>query len=154
MKNATFNLLFMRFIFIILLLTSGFSATRGQGIQLSVGVEKTATRCLYGGDLTFESKGKWGLGAFYQAGVPNEAMESLKLNDAFYGLSLQVPLAKSQKINFFATLRMGLVNENFFVVVPGLETRIKTWRKLSTTFGMGYRVGYPSIGLKLSHPIL
>ena len=144
----------MRFIFIILLLTSMLSEAEGQAFHLSAGIEKTATRCLYGGGLTFESKGKWGFGAFYQVGIQNELKESLKLNDAFYGLLLQVPLAKSQKIDFFATLRAGMVNENFFVVVPGLETRIKTWRKLSTTFGMGYRVGYPSMGVKLSHPIL
>lgn len=144
----------IRFIFLLLITTMALSTAKGQALQLSVGLEKTATRCLYGGDLTFESKGKWGIGAFYQAGVPNESKESLKLKDAFYGLSLQVPIAKSQKIDFFATLRTGMVNEDFFVVVPGLETRIKTWRKLSTTFGMGYRVGYPSIGMKLSHPIL
>lgn len=126
---------------------------KGQAIHFSAGVEKTATRCLYGGGLTFETKGKWGLGAFYQAGIINEAKESLKLNDAFYGVLFQVPLVKTQKIDFFATARLGMVNENFFVVVPGLETRIKTWRKLSTIFGMGYRVGYPAIGIKLSHPI-
>lgn len=126
---------------------------KGQTVHFSAGAEKTATRCLYGGGLTFETKGKWGLGAFYQAGIINEAKESLKLDDAFYGVLFQVPLAKTQKIDFFATARVGMVNENFFVIVPGLETRIKTWRKLSTIFSMGYRVGYPAIGIKLSHPI-
>ena len=143
----------MRFCLIIVLVSIA-SIVKGQSLQLSIGIEKTAPRCLYGGGLTFETKKKWGLGAFYQAGIQSEAKESLKLNDAFYGLLVQAPLAKSQKIDFFVTARFGMVNENFFVVVPGLETRIKTWRKFSTTFGMGYRVGYPSIGLKLSHPIL
>jgi hypothetical protein len=130
-----------------------YSAKAQSSLHLSIGVEKTATRCLYGGALTVETKGKWGMGAFYQTALLNDARESLKLNDAFYGMSFQVPLAKTQKIDFFATIRLGLVNEDFFVAVPGLETRIKTWRKLSTVFSMGYRVGYPAIGLKLSHPI-
>ena len=130
-----------------------YHAMAQSSVHFAVGAEKTATRCLYGGSLTVETKGKWGVGAFYQAGILSDAKESLKLNDAFYGVLLQVPLAKTQKIDFFATARLGLVNEDFFVVVPGLETRIKTWRKLSTIFSMGYRVGYPAIGLKLSHPL-
>jgi hypothetical protein len=126
----------------------------GQGLHLSAGVEKTAKRVLYGGGLTLESKGKWGIGAFYQTSLSNTVDESLNGKDTFYGALFQIPLAKTEKINFFATARLGMANENFFVVVPGLETRIKTWKKLSTVFGMGYRVGYPAIGLKLSHPIL
>lgn len=126
----------------------------GQGLYLSAGVEKTAKRVLYGGGLTLESKGKWGIGAFYQTSLSNSVDESLNGKDTFYGALFQIPLAKTEKINFFATARLGMANENFFVVVPGLETRIKTWKKLHTVFGMGYRVGYPAIGLKLSHPIL
>ena len=143
----------MRLFLIIMLILPIYSAKAQSSLHLSVGIEKTATRCLYGGGITVETKGKWGMGAFYQAGILNDAKESLKLNDAFYGILFQVPLAKTQKIDFFATARLGLVNEDFFVVVPGLETRIKTWRKLSTVFNMGYRIGYPAIGLKLSHPI-
>lgn len=139
-------------IFIIILVVTA-SLAKAQKLRLSTGIEKTATRCLYGGDLTFETKKKWGVGTFYQTSILNVPKENLTSNDAFYGILFQVPLAKSEKIDFFATARFGLVNEDFFVVVPGLETRIKTWKKLSTVFGMGYRVGYPSIGLKLSHPI-
>lgn len=139
--------------FLTLMLVGVIGFAKGQTLHFSAGVEKTATRCLYGGAVTFETKGKWGLGAFYQAGIINEAKESLKLDDAFYGVRFQVPLAKTQKIDFFATARLGMVNENFFVIVPGLETRIKTWRKLNTIFAMSYRVGYPAIGIKLSHPI-
>lgn len=127
--------------------------SHAQHLHLSAGAEKTATRLLYGGVLTLESKGKWGIGAFYQTSVSNSVDETLHGKDTFYGAVFQIPLAKTEKINFFATARFGMANENFFVVVPGLETRIKTWKKLSTVFGMGYRVGYPAIGLKLSHPI-
>lgn len=138
---------------IIIILGSTISIAKGQNVHFSGGIEKTAARCLYGGGLTFETKSKWGYGVFYQTALLQKAKENPESNDAFYGLLFQVPLAKTQKIDFFATARLGMVNENFFVAVPGLETRIKTWRNLSTTFGMGYRVGYPSIGVKLSHPI-
>lgn len=140
--------------FSIALLVFVCTYSYGQGLYLSAGVEKTAKRVLYGGSLSLESKGKWGIGAFYQTSLSNSVDESLNGKDTFYGALFQIPIAKTDKINFLATARFGMANENFFVVVPGLETRIKTWKKLYTVFGMGYRVGYPAIGLKLSHPIL
>jgi hypothetical protein len=142
-----------RLIITIILLACG-SLVKSQNLHLSAGIEKPVTRCLYGGALTYETKGKWGIGGFYQTSISTNPQERMSLKDAFYGVIFQVPLAKSEKISFFATARLGLVNENFFVAVPGLETSIKTWKKLNTVFNMGYRVGYPSIGIKLSHPIL
>jgi hypothetical protein len=141
-----------RIVLLLVLVMTG-SIAKAQKLHLSVGVEKTAPRCLYGAGLTFEFKGKWGIGTFYQQSIPNTPKENPSSKDAFYGVLFQVPLAKTERIDFFATARFGMVNENFFVFVPGLETRIKTWNKLSTVFGMGDRVGYPAISLKLSHPI-
>ena len=132
----------------LILFTAG-----AQNLHVSVGVERTAKRALYGGMLMFESQKKFAIGVGYQAGILNEANEDVKLSNIFYGVAFQAPIAKSERIDFFATVRLGFVNENFFVAFPGLETRIKTWRNLSTIFCMGYRVGYPSLGLKFSHPV-
>lgn len=126
---------------------------KGQSVNVSIGGEKTATRFLYGGGLMFENKNKWGIGATYEMSLFHKADEGLTMENFFYGLAFQLPIARSQKIDVFVTTRLGLINEDFFVLLPGLETRIKTWRKLSTVFCMGYRVGYPSVGFKLSHPV-
>ena len=126
---------------------------KGQNLHVCLGVEKTAKRALYGGILMLENRKKFAVGVAYQAYISNDAKKEIKLSDIFYGVAFQAPIAKTEKIDFFATVRLGLVNENFFVALPGLETRIKAWRNLSTTFCMGYRVGYPSLGLKLSHPV-
>jgi hypothetical protein len=141
-----------RFLFVVVV---GISCTlaKAQILNVSAGIEKTAVRCLYGGELTFETKRKWGLGLFYQTAFLQETKEVRDSDDTFYGLLSQVPLAKTETIDFFATARLGMVSGSYFVAVPGLETRIKTWRKLSTILSMGYRVGYPAIGLKLSHSI-
>ena len=136
---------------IVLSMSAAFAGA--QHLHFSVGIEKTAIRCLYGAGLTFETKTKWGIGAFYQTSISRPPKETFNLKDAFYGVLFQIPLLKTERIDFFATARLGMVNENFFVAVPGLETRIKTWRNLSTVFTIGYRVGYPAIGLKLSHPL-
>ena len=139
----------------LLIAVLGLSCTlaKAQTLNVSAGIEKTAVRCLYGGELTFETKRRWGVGLFYQTAFLRETKEARDSDDTFYGLLCQVPLAKTEKIDFFATARLGMVNGDYFVAVPGLETRIRTWRKLSTVFSMGYRVGYPAIGFKLSHPI-
>lgn len=129
------------------------SPAKCQTVLASVGVEKTVKRALYGGALMFEHRNKVAIGAAYQAGISNESSDGKKLSDVFYGIAFQAPIAKSNTIDFFGTVRLGFVNEDFFVALPGLETRIKTWRNLSTIFCMGYRVGYPSVGLRLSHPL-
>jgi hypothetical protein len=135
----------------LLLVTA--TLTNAQTVRLSAGVEKTAIKSLYGGRLTLESKSKWGVGAFFQNSFLRQPHESGKLSGAFYGVLFQVPFAKTDKIDFFAIARLGFVNVNYFVAVPGFETRIKTLGQLSTFFGMGYRSGYPSISAGLSHPL-
>lgn len=126
---------------------------KSQNLHVAVGVEKTARRALYGGALMLENRKKFAIGVAYQANILNEAKKEIRLSDIFYGVAFHAPIAKTEKIDFFATLRVGFVNENFLVALPGLETRIKTWRNLSTIFCMGYRVGYPSLGVKISHPV-
>ena len=127
--------------------------SHAQKVYISAGVEKTATRCLYGGALTLELKSKWGVGAFFQNSFLQRPNEFKRGKDTFFGILGQIPLAKTEKIDFFATARLGFVDETYLVAVPGLETRIKTFRKLSTVFGMGYRSGYPAVALKLAHPL-
>ena len=144
--------IFMRCFFLIGICLTILPAS-GQTLHASFGLEKTAKRALYGGTLMVENRKKFGVGIAYQASIMNKGSENVKLSDIFYGAAIQAPIAKSEKIDFFATVRVGFVNQNFLVALPGLETRIKTWRYLSTIFSMGYRVGYPSVGLKLSHPV-
>lgn len=143
----------MRWIYTFFVSITVLMAGNAQTVYFSAGAEKTATKCLYGGGLTFETKSKWGFGAFYQASIMDKTDEVLELSNVFYGVLGQVPLAKTNKIDFFATVRVGMVNQDFFVAVPGLETRIQTWRKLSTVFSMSYRTGYPAVGLKIAHPV-
>ena len=144
----------MKLVAFLFLMISSIAA-HAQSLYLSPGVEKTVKGALYGCALTYETKSKWGFGAFYQTGlVSNPGEHSLTFKDPFYAVVVQAPLVRTEKLDFLATVRSGIVNEHFFVVVPGLETRIHIWRKFDASFGMGFRMSYPSAAVKLCLPIL
>jgi hypothetical protein len=120
----------------------------GQDIVLSAGAEITVIGNQYGGSLTFETKKYWAAGAFYQTGITLDNGEG-KLKYPFYGIALQAPIVRTEKISFVAVIRTGLVNEKFLAVVPSLETRIHVTPKAGISVGAGLRSGYPSFSAKL-----
>lgn len=140
----------MKTTLIIILVSCSALLSRAQQMNFSVGAEKSVKQPEYGAYLGYETKGKWGVGAFYQAGLetPSEG-NSMGVKNPFYGMNLQVPLAKSAKMLFSINLRAGMVNEKFFVVVPGLETRLQPFKRFGAVFGMGLRHGYPSASVKV-----
>jgi hypothetical protein len=119
----------------------------GQQALLCVQTEYTITGHQIGGAVGFESRSQWAVTAFLQGEI-SSGDELIKKN-RFYGLQFQAPLAKTTKLSFFATLRVGLVNKDFFVAVPGLETRVRLGKRLAIGTGMAMRMGYPSISSKL-----
>jgi hypothetical protein len=120
-------------------------------VNFALGSEKSVGGIHHMTALSVESKGKWGVGIFYQAKIDwnvSEGHEKM-FRDPFYGILLQAPLAKCDKMSFLITLRGGLVNKDFVLVVPSLETRIKLFSRFSAVFGMGYRYSYPTGSVKL-----
>ncbi len=128
-----------------LLLTGAF--TFAQSMVTAIQMEYTVAGTQYGSSFIYESKKQWGLGVFYQVGV-TQSVEIFD-KDQFYGAQIQFPLVKSERISFFTSLRGGLVNDKFLVVVPGLETRINVGKRLGVAFGMSLRMNYPSVSSKL-----
>jgi len=137
----------MKKILLILFSTLPIIAS-AQDIVVSTGVEKTVGGNQYGGSMMYETKKFWGAGPFCQAGVSKSGSENL-LNDFFYGIALQAPIARCEKISFVAIIRNGFVNEKYFAVVPSVETRIKLTPKAGVAIGTGLRSGYPSLSAKL-----
>lgn len=123
-------------------------ALQAQSLRLAAGVEKTVAGSQYSSTLLFQIKSKWGLGAFYQTGL-QKLPEGIVKKDPFYGGVLFAPLTRTEKITFYATLRCGVVNEKFLVVIPGLETQVRIFNRVEASFGMGYRMGYPSLSARV-----
>jgi hypothetical protein len=139
----------MKTLMIILALVASSLFAKAQTLQVMTGAEQTVAGSQFGGLLLFQLKSKWGLGAFYQAGFERTPEQTLK-KDPFYGAALYMPLSRTEKINFYATLRCGLVNENFVAVVPGVETQMRVFKRLGASFGMGYRMGYPAMSARIT----
>jgi hypothetical protein len=119
-----------------------------QDIVVSLGAEKTVIGNQYGGALVYETKKFWGVGPFYQTGIGHDNGEET-LTNPFYGLALQAPIVRSERISFLATVRTGVVNEKFLAVVPSLDTRIQVTSKAGVSVGAGLRSGHPSFSAKL-----
>jgi hypothetical protein len=142
----------MKKILLILFCTQSIIGS-AQDIVISAGAEKTVSGNQYGGSMMYETKKFWGAGVFGQTGVSHSGSENL-LKDLFYGVVLQAPIAKCERISFVAIIRNGFVNEKYFVVVPSVETRIKITPKAGAAIGAGLRSGYPSLSVKLFIRIL
>src|SRR5689334_20883945 len=106
-------------------------AASAQNFLIYSGVEKTVAGNQYGTSLLIETSRLWAVGVFYQASLGRVGSESLVYSDPFYGMVFQAPLVKNDRLSFFATLKTGLVNDDFYVMVPSLETRIDLSRQTS-----------------------
>lgn len=128
---------------ILVLFTIISTWSTAQDLLVFAGVETTVKGHQYSGSLLLETKKFWGAGAFYQTDIERGKGEG-NLN-SFYGIALQAPIVSREKILFAAVMRMGLVNDRFFVATPSLETRISITRNAGASVGAGLRHGYPSL---------
>lgn len=135
------------FIAIILVLT--IMEANAQKLVMQTGVEKTVAGFEYGAFLSYETKRMWALGTFYQTGLTRNNPEgNFVPKNNFYGMMIQAPIAKSERLAFLANVRTGFVNEKFLVIVPSVETLVHISSRIGVTIGTGLRMGYPSLSVK------
>lgn len=124
-------------------------AVNAQQLSLVPTVEKTVAGNQYGSLLVFQTKRLWSVGGFYQTSLTRTS-EGIQTSNPFYGVSISAPLVRSGKINLLANGRVGVVNEDFVVVVPGLETEVKITRFIGVSALMSMRMSYPSAALRIA----
>jgi hypothetical protein len=121
-----------------------------QQVVTQAGIEKTVARLEYGVSVSYETKRLWALGSFYQTNLNlNHAEGTLTEKNFFYGILLQAPIAKSERLAFLLNLRSGFINDKFFVVVPSLETRVHVSNRVGVSIGTALRMGYPALSAKV-----
>jgi hypothetical protein len=113
--------------------------THAQSFTLSPGVEKTVAGYQYAVSADFRSKGNWYFGGFYQSSI-GSAVEGGSAKQTLYGVRTAFPLAKAENLAFLVNLRMGLADNQFVAVIPGVETEIKLTRQLSFVLGTSVRM--------------
>jgi hypothetical protein len=133
----------MKTIFLLLFFTMIGATTQAQHLSLSPVAEQTVAGFQFGTRVLFQSSGQWGFGGFYQTSR-SIMLEDKKVRDTFYGVLIQAPINRAEKVNVFLTARVGVVNEIFIVFVPGIETEIKCFPWLSVSVGTSMRMSHPS----------
>ena len=117
-----------------------------QDLVLQLGAEKTVSGNQFDASAGVELKKLFALGGFYQSDLKKQSTEgSSAAGYTFYGLFMQLPIVKCERIAFFANIRAGLAEHRFLVMVPALETRYEITPRYGVGFGSSIRMGYPSL---------
>ena len=129
-------------------------ALKAQHVLVQGGVEKTVSGLEYLTSLSYETKRLWAVGSFYQSGLSKQNAEGeLRQNNIFYGLQFQAPIVRTERIAFLFNMRAGFINQNFFALVPSVETRVRLTTKMSFSMGTGFRMAYPALSGKLTYQL-
>ncbi len=137
-------------LFVLLILPM---ASFAQRINVQGKIEQTVRGAGYEAGLGFEFRSRVAAGVFYQTRSFRQADELALESDTYYGFYTHLPIVKDRRLMVGAVLRGGLVNKNFFVVTPALETRFEVTEKFGVITGLAYRQGYPAGTLALAYSL-
>jgi hypothetical protein len=119
-----------------------------QGVQSSLSIQKTVLGLQKGFELGYVNRQGWGLITFHQSAL-NTQNEKLGSSYNFNGLMFQAPIKQCADISINGQLKLGMVNKNFFIIIPQLEFQLKVFNKLSLGFNSSYRMNQAAIGTRL-----
>ena len=137
MKN--FNIRLVAAAFVAILLTTFINnTTDAQNLEVGVNAEKTVAGLSTGASLNWRFKNAFAIGAFAQVG--HRAQELGVIDNRLYGMTLSVPLAKSQNMTFAFNLRSGVMNKQFVVIIPAVETSINLGKRAALLLGTSIRM--------------
>jgi hypothetical protein len=139
--DALTNLNVMKKVVLIGLLLLSYKTLFGQEIFFSPLLEKTISGNELGAAITYRSKRSFAIGGFYQGSI-NPNPEELKVQNPFCGAAISMALLKCDRLNFHANTRIGFVNKNFLVVVPGVETEIHLFKTVGLGIGISIRKAF------------
>lgn len=133
---------------LVVLLALIVQFVNAQSVSIAVNAEKTVSGVQYGPALSFQTNSSWRVGVFYQS-VMSVRPERGEVKSDFYGISAAAPMKKCDGFVFYVTIRAGLSNDQFFVLVPGIETEIRLTPRTSVAFGTSIRMQHTAASGKL-----
>ena len=89
-----------------------------------------------------------GIGLIHQSNLKS-TVEGVDEKYPFYGIETIVPLTRCGNMRFFLAPKAGFVNQDFFVLIPEVETEIKITERFSAAITAGIRARESSTGIKL-----
>ena len=131
---------------IIILYIFSIPWVQGQHLTVEPYYEKNIFGNQYGGILSWEFKKSIQVGGFYQQRL-QQANET-PVNYKFFGMYFKVPIYRQERLALSASIRGGLANNRFVIIVPGIETTFKVFNMLSIASIISIRGGTPALGAK------
>ncbi|NQZ75848.1 MAG: hypothetical protein HRT61_07005 [Ekhidna sp.] len=121
----------------------------GQELQLQSFYSKTVMGLQQGYGVRFVNDKALGVGFIYQRTVKRQVIKGGSLYP-FWGVELAIPIKRCGDLRFTFLPKLGLVSNQFLVVIPEVETSFKLNRWLSAGLITGIRAREASNGLKLT----
>jgi hypothetical protein len=122
-----------------------------QGISGQVFVQQTVMGVQKGYGLRYTAN-RLGVGVVYQSSE-QISFESSIDNYPFYGVEGLVKLRDCGDINVLFAPKIGMVNQQFLVIIPEVETQVSINRFITLGLGAGIRARQASTSFKLLiHP--
>ncbi len=131
----------------ILLIGATFSSS-AQTLSGQAYLQNTVMGLQKGFGLRIQTNKGLGIGLVHQSNLKS-TKEGLDEKYPFYGIETMIPLTKCGNMRFFFTPKAGFVNEDFFVLIPEVETEIKITERFSAAITAGIRARESSTGVKL-----
>lgn len=149
MKTTRIKLNINLIAFLILMFLLSFARqSKGQNLEFSTMVQQTTMGLQSGYSVEYRTALGPAIGAFYQS-TNHLSFETTPENYPFYGVDLSTPVKRCGDLELLAHLRVGLVNQNFLIATPELETRLSIFDFLKVGLGAGYRSRQAAVSAKL-----
>lgn len=138
--------------FLAILLVLFFMAlaqiSHAQKLEISTMVQQTVRGLQKGLQVDYRTNSGWGAGVFFQASN-RWSLEESTSNYPFYGIDVSAPIKTCGDLQLLAHVKAGLVNQNFLIATPELETRFRITKFLILGLGAGYRSRQAALSAKL-----
>lgn len=144
-QNSLFQLISTLQLLLLMLIVLD---TKAQVVEISTFTQSTIMGLQKGVEIGVFSKGGLGFSTFYQS-TEVFSFETGANNYPYYGFAANVPVKQCSGLSFHAQLRGGVVNQEFIIVTPQVETRLDINHWITGAITAGYRAGQPAVGAKI-----
>lgn len=149
MKTAKINLNINLIAFLLLMFLLAIAKPgKAQNLEVSTMVQQTSMGFQSGYSVEYRTKIGLGIGAFFQS-TNHLSFERSANNYSFYGVDMSAYIKKCGDLQLLAHLKAGLVNQNYLIATPELETRLRIFDFLKVGIGAGYRSRQAAISAKI-----
>lgn len=128
-----------------LLMVLAVKNTTAQKLRASVYLEQNVMGVQKGAEVSTQLFKTARVAYFFQA-TNSISMESDLNNYPYHGMSVTLPVKRCDGLAFWAGIKTGLVNGQYFIATPQMTTEFKITRHIQLGLSAAYRAGHPALG--------